>query len=355
MEEFTTESVTDYSHGRFGEVWLDRDAVMVEPQPAADRALGPVDEEKGNDEVRHKKVLIISFSQSGQLTSIVTSLLVPLCARPSVEIVHETISSITPFPFPWSAYQFLDVFPESFQEVPCSLEPLKTASDETYDLVIIAYQVWYLSPSIPISSFLQSPAARVLLNKTAVVTVVGCRNMWVRAHNQVKDRLRAVGAELVGHIVLTDRSLNLVSAITIVAWMLTGKRRRLFGLFPKPGISEMDIARCSAFGEVIADLLAAPRVASMQDRLNALGACNVVPHLLSLENVAARMFKRWSTWIMARGGSGDRRRRPLVLMFGLYLILALALASPLSFLLFHLMAPFRRRGFGQQAQSIINR
>lgn len=327
---------------------------MVGLPAATNRALGMVDKEKGSEEIRHKKVLIISFSQSGQLTSIVTSLLAPLRARPSVEIIHETLSLVTPFPFPWSAYQFLDAFPESFQEVPCPLEPLKIASHETYDLVIIAYQVWYLSPSIPISSFLQSPAASVLLNKAPVVTVVGCRNMWFRAHKQVKNCLSAVGAELVGHIVLTDRALNLVSAITIVAWMLTGKKRRLFGIFPKPGISEGDIAQCSVFGEVIANSLAAPLVANMQDQLSPMGACNIVPHLLSLENVAARMFKRWSSWIMQRGGPGDRRRRPLVLVFGWYLILALAFVSPLSFLLFHMTAPFRRKGFQQQAQSIIS-
>src|SRR5262249_46467644 len=157
-----------------------------------------------------------------------------------------------------------------------------TVLDRRYDMVIIAYQVWYLSPSIPISSFLQSAAARTLLHDTPVVTVVGCRNMWVRAHEQVKKRLHDVGADLVGHIVLTDRALNLVSAITIVVWMLTGKRHRLFGLFPRPGVSEDDIARCSRFGTVIADALPASPVANLQTRLNQIGACEVVPHLLSL-------------------------------------------------------------------------
>lgn len=89
---------------------------MVGLPAATNRALGMVDKEKGSEEIRHKKVLIISFSQSGQLTSIVTSLLAPLRARPSVEIIHETLSLVTPFPFPWSAYQFLDAFPNLFKK-----------------------------------------------------------------------------------------------------------------------------------------------------------------------------------------------------------------------------------------------
>jgi hypothetical protein len=288
-----------------------------------------------------KKVLVISFSQSGQLSDILTSLLAPLRRSPSLIIDHRTLKPRTPFPFPWPAYEFLDVFPEAFRQIPFPLEPLEL--DRGYDLVIIAYQVWYLSPSIPISSFLQSSAAPALLSDTPIITVVACRNMWVRAHEQVKTRLRAVGADLVGHIVLTDRAPNLVSAITIVTWMLTGERHRLFGLFFKPGVSDADIAQCARFGEAIVDALTATRILNLQDRLNSTGACKVVPHLLSLERIADRIFKTWSAWIMKRGGLGDRRRKPLVVMFGCYLIVALIVASPLSFLLFHLTAPFRAR------------
>lgn len=299
-----------------------------------------------------RKVLVISFSQSGQLAGVVASLLAPLRACPSVEVVCETLRPIPSFPFPWPAFQFLDAFAESFLETPCALEPPQIDLNDSYDLVIIAYQVWYLAPSIPVSSFLQSEAARALLNNKPVVTIVACRNMWVRAHDRVKGRLRAASAHLVGHIALTDRALNLVSAVTIVAWMLTGKRDRLLGLFPKPGISERDVARCALFGKIIADSLTAPTISNVQIRLSKLGACNVVPHLLALENIGARIFKRWSVWIAQRGKPGDPRRRTLVWIFGWYLICAIALASPLSFLAFYMMLPFRRRGLEQQVQSV---
>jgi hypothetical protein len=188
-----------------------------------------------------KRVLVISFSQSGQLREIVGSLLGPLRENAAIRVVDEVLKPAPPFPFPWSAYRFLDVFPESFREIPCQLEALDIDPAENFDLVIIAYQVWYLSPSIPISSFLQSDEAKALLKNKAIITIVGCRNMWYRAHERIKEHLRALDARLIGHIALTDHAFNLVSVITIVRWMLSGKKDHLFGVLPKPGVSEADI------------------------------------------------------------------------------------------------------------------
>ena len=205
------------------------------------RATETAASEGPNRENPPRKILVVSFSQSGQLDRIVASLLAPLRDQPGVEIVEERLVPAAPFWFPWSTYEFLDVFPEAFRELPCALAPLERAVGERYDLVIVAYQVWYLAPSIPVSSFLQSREAALLLGGTPVLTIVGCRNMWFRAHALVRARLRAVDARPIGHIVLADRAYNLVSVVTILYWMLSGRKDRLLGLFPPPGVSEEDI------------------------------------------------------------------------------------------------------------------
>jgi hypothetical protein len=289
-----------------------------------------------------KKILVVSFSQSGQLDRIVASLLAPLRERSGVEIVEERLVPAAPFRFPWSVYDFLDVFPESFREIPCALAPLEVTANERYDLVILAYQVWYLAPSIPTSSFLQSREAARLLDGTPVLTIVGCRNMWFRAHALVRSRVRAAKGRLVGHIVLTDRAYHLVSVVTILYWMLTGRKDRLLGLFPRPGVSDEDIARNSTFGTVVADALSAPVFPDIQEALNRRSACRVVPHLMWLEDRAARPFAIWSKLILKKGGHGDPRRKWAVRIFGWYLACAVALFSPLAFLAFYLALPFRR-------------
>jgi hypothetical protein len=298
-----------------------------------------------------KKILVVSFSQSGQLHRIVASLLAPLRMNAFVKIIEETLRPVSPFPFPWSTYRFLDVFPEAFRGIPCALEPLRYSEDR-YDLVILAYQVWYLAPSIPIASFLQSPRVKALLEDTPVLTITGCRNMWFRAHDKVKRYLRAADARLVGHIVLTDKAYNLVSVITILYWMLTGRKDRMLGFFPLPGVSEEAIARCSVLGQVVADALSRPTFSHIQDRLNDLSACPIIPHLMFMEDRGAKVFDLWSQWIIAKGGPGDPRRRPRTRIFGCGLLCAIALFSPLLFLLFYVTLPFRRSGVHRQIQQV---
>jgi hypothetical protein len=298
-----------------------------------------------------KRVLIVSFSQSGQLDRIVETLLAPLRAA-GHDLIEERLTPTVPYPFPWTVHQFLDVFPEAFRGVPCALEPLKTPVSQRYDLVILAYQVWYLAPSIPISSFLQSDEAPPLLRGAPVVSIVGCRNMWLRAHEIVKGRLRAVGARPVGHIVLMDRAYHLVSVITILYWMLTGRKDRLLGLFPKPGVSEADIARCADYGELVGRALSSPTFPDIQDRLNELSAGRVVPHLMFMENQAVRVFDIWSKILLGKGSRGDARRRGTVRLFGWYLGITVMLFSPLSFLLFYLSLPFRRAAVDRQIEQV---
>lgn len=306
----------------------------------------------GGNRSSAKKILIISFSQSGQLDRIVASLIAPLRMGRLVDITEEVLIPVTPFPFPWSAYQFLEVFPEAFRGIPCLLEPLKSDADERYDLVILAYQVWYLAPSIPISSFLQSPEARRLLEHTPVLTIVGCRNTWIRAHEKVKDYLHAADARLVGHVVLADKAYQLVSVITFNYWMRTGRKDRMLGFLPKPGVSEQDIARCSELGQVVADCLPCPTFPNIQDRLDELSACRVIPHFMFLETRGAKVFDLWSRWIIGRGRQGDPRRGRLTRIFGWYLGCMIVLFSPLSFLVFYATLPFRRSAVRRQIQHI---
>jgi hypothetical protein len=292
-----------------------------------------------------KRILVIWYSQSGQLGEIVDSVLIPFKAA-GIEIVQEVIRPVTPFPFPWSAYRFLDVFPESFQEICCQLEPLGVAPDADFDLTIIAYQVWYLSPSLPISSFLQYGLTARLLRHKRVLTIVGARNMWYRAHEVVKGHLRAAGARLVGHIALTDAAFNLVSVVTIVHWMLSGRKERFLGLFPRPGIRREDVARCVAFGRIVLNTLSAPNI---QPQLDRAGACRIAPHLMVLENAASRMFRVWSKLILR----ADKRKRPLLVrLFGFYLAIGIVVLSPLAFLWFYAALPFRRAAVQRQIDGV---
>jgi hypothetical protein len=271
------------------------------------------------------KILILYYSQSGQLKQILDSLLEPLEDAPDLSIHFEALKPKPAYPFPWTTHSFCDAFPEAFQEIACEMEPLGVDLHQEFDLVIVAYTVWYLSPAVPVSSFLQSPAAKRLLKDRPVVTVIGCRNMWLMAQEKVKKRIQAAGGRLKGNIVLMDRASNLVGVATIAYWMLTGKKERPLKLLPRPGVSDSDIHKARRFGPLLRD----PE-ALEQDKLNALGAVRVVPAYVIFEQRIEKVFNLWSNFIRQKGGPGDPRRRRRVRLFFYYLLAAIGLIAPLA-------------------------
>lgn len=108
-----------------------------------------------------KKVLVIYYTQSGQLESIAQNIAKPFLDSEEIDVTFYQIQLEKPFPFPWNKDSFFDAFPESFLQIPTALKPVpEDILNTKFDLVLFNYQVWYLSPSIPINSFLKSGEAK---------------------------------------------------------------------------------------------------------------------------------------------------------------------------------------------------
>src|SRR5690606_28901656 len=193
-----------------------------------------------------KNVLFIYYSQSGQLEEIARSIAEPFLQDRDISVDFYEVKMVHAFPFPWQSNAFFDTFPETFKQIPEEVHPPAPKILETaYDLVILHYQVWYLTPSIPINSFLKSNFAKHIIANKPVVTVSGSRNMWALAQDKVKVLLQQLDATLVGNIALTDRHHNLISVVTIVDWLFSGVKRRAYGIFPRPGVSDQEIKGAS--------------------------------------------------------------------------------------------------------------
>lgn len=104
------------------------------------------------------------------------------------------------------------------------LRPLNISADTDFDLVILTYQVWYLSPALPMTAFLQSEAGRQLIKGRPVVTLVACRNMWLSAQETMKHLISDAGGHLIDHLAFVDQGHPLATFITTPRWVWTGKR-----------------------------------------------------------------------------------------------------------------------------------
>lgn len=280
------------------------------------------------------KVLVVYYTQSGQLLEILKSLMRPLEAGGQVTVTWEELRPRPRYPFPWKPVEFCGVQPESVLEVPGELEPLGFDPDEEYDLVVLGYQIWFLSPSIPISTFLQSPQAARCLKNTPVVTVIGCRNMWLMAHERVKQRLRGLSARLVLNLPFGDRAPNFVSLFTIVAWMFSGKQD-YFKALPRAGVSRKDIDGASRFGALIRDYLLEP-AGSREATLFEKCPAEVDPRLIGVEQAGRRVFTLWARLIRSRGKPGERKRTLFVRAFMVYLSGVITVLFPLTYVVYRI-------------------
>lgn len=282
-----------------------------------------------------KNILVVYYTQSGQLKEIVDSVVKPIAFDDEIAITYYKIEMEKEFPFPWKKNEFFDVFPESFMQIP---SPIKNIDSEIlskkYDLVILSYQVWYLTPAIPVVSFLKSENAQKIFNNTPVVTITGSRNMWIMAQEKMKVLLSNVNATLVGNVALVDRNLNHISVITIVQWMFTGEKKKYLGVFPKPGVSEKDINEASKFGTILLKYFNKNSFDGMQEELVKNGAIEIRPFLITMDRTANRMFEKWARLIL-----GSKKRSFLLKMFNLYLLIAIWIMSPIVYLLHLLIYP----------------
>lgn len=286
--------------------------------------------------MRH--VLVVHFSQTGQLSRLVRSVCAPLQGRAGVQVDVLTLQPSEPFPFPWPFLDFFRIFPETVLMRPQPLQPLTVEASKRYDLVILAYQVWFLSPSLPCTSFLASPEAARLLKGAPVVTLIGCRNMWLMAQEKVKARLQALGARLVDNIALTDACGTAASFLATPLWMFTG-RQQAYRWVPRAGIDEAAIAAASRFGEAIARRLLADGRPIEQPMLRGLGAVKVDEKLIASEKVGQRSFTLWSRLLSALGPPQSRRRGAGLVLYIVFLIGLILTVVPVSAVLKKILAP----------------
>lgn len=290
-----------------------------------------------------KKVLVVHYSQSGQLSEVVRSATQPLLDVADIEVHYENIKPLVDYPFPWPFFQFLDTFPESVYLDPPAMQPSTLRGDEHFDLIIIAYQVWFLSPALPITAFLQSERARQLLADKPVVTLIACRNMWLMAQEQVKQLLSALQAQLVGNVALVDEAGSAGSFLATPLWVLTGnKGPRLGGLIPRAGVAPAQIAACDRFGRRIVEVLQADSAID-ETLLQGLQAVRVDAGLISSERTARRGFRIWGKLLRSLGPQGAWQRKPVLLVYAVFLVTFILSFVPLSVLLKKLLSPLSRQ------------
>jgi len=285
-----------------------------------------------------KKVLAIFYSQSGQLGEIIDNFTQPLIEA-GIDVEKVRVRLVDEPNFPWTADTFFSVMPDCQLDVPAGLQPFEL-KEKKYDLVILGYQAWFLSPSIPFNSLMLTEQMKAVVKDTPVITVTGARNMWLSAFVRVKKLLQAAGAKMVGNIALVDTHPNPVSFVTIFHWMLHGKKDSYLNIFPPPGVSDADIKHTKVFGESVIPYLMNNNWDGLQAELDVNKAVVLNYNLMVIESTASKIFKAWATFISKR-----KNKLPWIRAYKYYLLIAFFVGAPilitLDAILFRFTSPKR--------------
>ena len=198
-----------------------------------------------------KKVLVISYSQAGQTRQAVESFLSGFQRVNDVDVVRVELEDQKRFSMPWGLFNFVKAMPEILQSVDRDTTTAAKMSFGTCALVVLAYPVWYLSPALPVTNFLDSLDDGIL-DGVPVITITTCRNMWVEAQRQMRAVVAKKGGRLMAHAVLVDRAPVYASLITTPRFFLTGKKGFtspfLRKVFPDFGIDQDDFSGLRIWG-----------------------------------------------------------------------------------------------------------
>lgn len=274
-----------------------------------------------------KKILVVYYSQSGQLKSVLDSITSGITDNTS--ITFKELKPAREFPYPWGFFSFFEIFPECVHMDGCEIKQLDLYEEE-YDLVILGYQPWFLSPSLPISGFLKTEEAKQLLSNKPVITVIGCRNMWLMAQEKVKKALFGIGATLIDNVVLIDQGNSLATFITTPRWMFTGKKDRFCGILPEAGISKTEIQNAARFGKAIDHALRNNLEKEKKSILTGLKAVTINEKIVKSEEIGHKSFLIWGRILKAFSVPSSKRRKALLLAYISFLLTLIVTIVPLN-------------------------
>lgn len=294
-----------------------------------------------------KHILVINYTQSGQLNDILNQFNTPFTNHEDFEVEQVAISPKHPFPFPWTGDAFWGAMPGCVLEEGIELNEFNFKRDK-YDLVIFGYQVWFLSVSLPSMAILLNPKFKSIIKNTPVLTVIGARNMWLSAHESVKKHILNAGGKFIANVPFIDRHNNMASVVTIFYWMLTGKKDRMWGVFPIPGVHPEDIEKAIEPGQLTLKSVQNQDFKSLQNDIHNLNHIHIATSVMFMELRAKVIFNIWAKLVRKKGTTPQKERFWLN-VFKYYLLIAIFVLSPIVLTIyFVLIFPFVAKSVQQK-------
>ena len=288
------------------------------------------------------KILLLFYSQSGEAARAV-EVLSRVLSVSDVELVVERIVPTKPYPSPWrSPIDFFGVLSECHLGPLPKLEPVGFASHDKYDLIILVYQVWFLAPSLPIQSLLNSPSAEICRD-AKVITGSVSRAMWHSASETMKRLLASLRARHIDNISLTHQGPAWATFVAAPRALLTGRKDGLLGVFPPAGLDEAELARLARLATVILNQRERLREPDHHPLLNGVGATRVKVRSMLPEFLGFYYFRAWAYPLRFLKRAGKAFEAVGITIFIVCLAILILVGIPIILLIHLAISPWIRR------------
>jgi hypothetical protein len=305
----------------------------------ARRSGGPGTSRLLHTEMQPKRILVVYYSQSGDVAKILETFIGPIKKLP-LDVTIERLEPVQPYPFPWRTLpRLLSIFPECHRGGGAGIRPLSIPPDRAFDLVILAYQVWFLAPSLPVQDFFKSEHAKVVRG-AKVITLCVSRNMWHSCSETMKQMLHDAGAFHLDNVVVNHQGPPLATFVSVPRLLLFGKRDRFLGMFPPAEVSQKDLDRVRRLGQAVADQVRTRDDWSAQPLLTGMGAVHVNPRYIVPELVGWYLYQAGTGVVLFAERFGRWARRLAIYLFAAVLLLAVLTGVPLILLSVLVFYPF---------------
>ncbi|OUR98867.1 hypothetical protein A9Q84_05495 [Halobacteriovorax marinus] len=291
-----------------------------------------------------KKALVITYSQIGQTKKAITTLCNSL--EGVYQINHFEIQPHKDIKFPWGMSDFFRAFPNCVNGITPEIQPIpKEITSKDYDLVIIGYQIWFLSASLPFQAVLKDPSLQKIIQGKPVIGVVTSRNMWISGVTKTNNTLLEIGAKTIRNLVLCDTAPNWATFVTTPRWMLTGKKNA-FWIFPEAGIAVSEFKRVEELGR---DICAQTDSIQELDTVKHSHGQELIAVLM--EYIGIRVFTVWARLIEKLTKENCLSRDILLIFFRVNLVSLILTVLPVMTLLKVIIYPLFTQKVRDQVDS----
>jgi hypothetical protein len=287
------------------------------------------------------RALVLFYSQSGE-TARAARIFAEALGQEGASVTVAEIVPRRPYPYPWrSVRRFFDAMPDVILGLAGEVEPPQLAASDRFDLVVLAYPVWFLSPATPVRSLFAMPEAKVLAD-TDLVTISVSRAMWQRASIAMKALLAGAGARHTDNIAVTHQGSPLATLVSTPRALLFGKRDRLLGLFPNAGLADDELARLRRLAAIVARRFTGGHRPG-EPFLSGEDAVRINRWLAIPEFLAWYCFRGSAYVIRWLGRFGLVFRAIGVWAFAIFLVVLIVVGLPLTLLATFLLSPVINR------------